>query len=109
MAAGSPCSEIFAARGFARDGPIFFRRGNKTATNGMTKRHPFENQYRSSLMLLACPVPKERSFHLSVRTLQHKGHPHPVLSRSTPRNFPLGLSPKISRSTELEARLSLAL
>jgi uncharacterized repeat protein (TIGR03803 family) len=30
---------------------------NKTATNGVTKRHPLENQYRSSFTLLTCPVP----------------------------------------------------
>src|ERR1035437_6218040 len=69
---------------------------------------PFENQHRSSFTLLTCPVPKERSVgfpslpliscptedfrlanrdHLSFRTLQHKGYPHPVLSRSTPRTF----------------------
>jgi len=65
------------------------------ATNGMTKRHPFENQHRSSFTLLACPVTMERSFHLSFRTPQHKGHPHPVLSRSTPEDFYLALSPKI--------------
>jgi hypothetical protein len=67
--------------------------------------HPFEKQCRSSFTLLTCPVTMERSFHLSFRTFQHKGHPHPVLSRSTPRDFHLGLSPKISRSTELETRL----
>ena len=103
---------------------------NMTATNGMTKRDPHKSQHRMSFTLLTCPVREERSVgfpslpliscptqdfrfanrdHLSFRTLQHKGHPHPVLSKSTPRNFPLGLSPKISRSTELEARLSLAL
>ena len=65
----------------------------------------FEKQVRSSFTLLTCPVREERSVHLSFRTLQHKGHPHPVLSRSTPRNFPSGLSPKISRPTELETRL----
>jgi YD repeat-containing protein len=56
----------------------------RTATNGMTICHPFESQYRMSFTLLTCPVTMERSFHLSFRTPQHKGHPHPVLSRSTP-------------------------
>src|ERR1035441_3482104 len=37
----------------------------RTATNGMTKRHPLENQHRSGFTLLTCPVPKERSVHLS--------------------------------------------
>jgi len=48
--------------------------------------------------------PMERSFHLSFRTFQRKGHPHPALSGSTPEDFPLGLSPKISQPTELETR-----
>jgi hypothetical protein len=61
-----------------------------TATNGMTKRHPLENQHRSSFTLLTCPVPKERSFHLSFRTSQRTGHPHPALSRSTPGDFSFG-------------------
>ena len=48
-----------------------------------------------------------RGFHLSFRTPQHKGHPHPVLSRSTkgaPALITAGSPP-----TELEARLRLAL
>jgi hypothetical protein len=60
-----------------------------------------------SFTLLTCPATMGRSFHLSFRTSQHKGHPHPVLSRSTK-----GVSALItadSLSTELEARLHLAL
>jgi hypothetical protein len=83
---------------------LFIGYGIRTATNGMTKRHPLENQYRSGFTLLTCPVPKERSVHLSFRTFQRKGHPHPALSRSTPGHFPSGLSPKTSRPTELETR-----
>src|ERR1035441_8152963 len=63
----------------------------------MTKRHPLENQHRSGFTLLTCPVPKERSVHLSFRTFQRKGHPHPALSRSTPGHFLADFSPKTSR------------
>src|SRR5665213_344582 len=43
----------------------------------------------------------------SFRTSQHKGHPHPVLSRSTKRTPTLITTG--SPPTELEARLRLAL
>jgi hypothetical protein len=91
------------------DGSYWIYGYGMTATNGMTNVTHLKNNTGSSFTLLTYPVTMERSFHLSFRTLQHKGRPHPVLSRSTPRNFPLGLSPKISRSTELEARPHLAL
>jgi hypothetical protein len=82
---------------------------SKTATKGMTNVTHLKINTESSFTLLTCPVQTERSFHLSFRTLQHPGHPHPMLLRSTPRNFPSGLSPKISRPTELEARPPTAL
>ena len=79
----------------------------------MTKRHPLENQHWSGFTLLTCPVPKERSVHLSFRTFQRKGHPHPALSRSTPGHFPSGLSPKpsctLGESTCLSPNSTLAL
>jgi hypothetical protein len=47
------------------------------------------------------------AFHLSFRTPQHKGHLHPVLSRST-RDIS-GADHRRFPATELEARLHLAL
>ena len=85
-------------------GPGDWGRFSKTATNGMTKRHPLESQRRKSFTLFTCPVREERSFRLSFRTSQHPGHPHPMLSGSTPRKLYPGLSPKFSRPTELETR-----
>jgi|SRR5882724_710396 len=61
-----------------------------TATNGMTNVTHLKINAGSGFTLLTCPVREERSFHLSFRTLQHKGHPHPVLSRSTPARFSIG-------------------
>src|SRR5262249_32022580 len=67
-------------------------------------RHPFESQHRIGFTLLTCPASLGRSFHLSLRTPQSKGRPHPGLSWSTPRNFPSAFSPKTPRQTELETR-----
>jgi RHS repeat-associated protein len=43
----------------------------------------FEDRFRRSFTLLTCPASMGRSVHLSFRTPQDTGHPHPVLSRST--------------------------
>lgn len=61
----------------------------------------------SGFTLLTCPAWKGRRVHLSFRTAQHTGHPHPVLSRST-SGFP-ALSPTGSVLTELGPRLLPAL
>jgi hypothetical protein len=57
------------------------------ATNGMTKRHPLESQHWSGFTLLTCPATMGRSFHLSFRTFQRKGPPHPALPKSTPEKL----------------------
>ena len=59
--------------------------------------HLFESQHLSGFLEFKVPQLRDASSHIFIRTSQHKGHPHPVLSRSTPGNVPLGLSPKISR------------
>ena len=47
----------------------------------------FQIGTRSSFTLLTCPAANGRSVHLSFRTFQRKGHPHPALSRSTSGAF----------------------
>src|SRR5216110_2760162 len=47
--------------------------------------------------------------HIFIRTPQHKGHPHPVLSRSTSEAPLRAFSPWSFPPTELEARLRPAL
>jgi hypothetical protein len=54
----------------------------KTATNSRANAGYF-NCAKSSFTLLTCPATMGKSFHLSFQTLQHTGHPHPVLPRST--------------------------
>jgi hypothetical protein len=57
---------------------------------------------RIVVTLLTCPALKERNFHLAFRTPQHKGHPHPVLSRSTPEFF--RCSPKVPANRDHSSR-----
>jgi len=65
------------------------------------------NNAGCSFTLLTCLPAKGESVHLSFRTPQRSGHPHPALSRSTaeaPALLTTGVAP-----TELEARLHPAL
>ena len=54
------------------------------ATNGMTERHPFESQPRSSFLESEASAQRQvLPLPVFIRTFQDTGHPHPVLSRST--------------------------
>jgi hypothetical protein len=79
---------------------------NQTATNSMGYAAYFYGAKRASWSSRPCNEAGAPS-HLFIRTPQHKGHPHPVLSRST-QGVP-ALVTAGSLPTELEARPHLAL
>ena len=53
------------------------------ATNGSKKIAPFKKMAPEELLVTSRPATNAGQLSLTVRTLQHTGHPHPVLSSST--------------------------
>jgi hypothetical protein len=78
---------------------------SETATNSMANATHFELAPEQLVGVQGLATLAGASSLVPIRTSQHKGHPHPVLSRSTSETLVRAFSPWSFLPTELEARL----